>query len=296
MTPADKRMTELLDRWLKSLELHLKYADLPDADYFAVQPWPKHDRPTRWILELARQKTQELRSHQESRMAMGDSKFSESLELMGFLSNLVGSQHVERFIPLAEPEKEQSIPRPSAPVQPPAATKANGHAKPAATGNELDATREMPKVTASASTPAKRPPDPPPATKPTVAAKSTAPARDELDATREMPRVTATVATPAKRAADSPPPPKPTVATRPPAKVPKKAPVAPAPAGKPSASSAAVQKKVMADAVRLLKWGKEWHELVDLIARIADRPPAAEIRRILRTHKGEIEMQAEGDE
>ena len=40
MTPADKRMTELLDKWLTSLELHLKYADLPDADYFAVQPWP----------------------------------------------------------------------------------------------------------------------------------------------------------------------------------------------------------------------------------------------------------------
>jgi hypothetical protein len=44
--------------------------------------------------------------------------------------------------------------------------------------------------------------------------------------------------------------------------------------------------------VRLLKWGKPWHELADLIARIADRPSAAEIRKILRTHKPEIEEKA----
>ncbi len=254
MTPADKRMMELLDRWLTSLELHLKYADLPDADYFAVQPWPKHDRPTRWILELARQKTQELRSHQESRVAMGDSKFAESLELMGFLSNLVGSQHVQRFIPLAEPDKEQELPHPTAKTPPVAASRANGHAKPAA------------------------------------------PARDELDATREMPRVTAPPAAATRRPPEPPPAPRPAAAPKPAAKAAKKAPAAPAPTGKATTSSAAVQKKVMADAVRLLKWGKEWHELVDLIARIADRPPAAEIRRILRSHKAEIEMQAEGDE
>ncbi|MEY4933006.1 MAG: hypothetical protein RLZZ403_1326 [Pseudomonadota bacterium] len=254
MTPADKRMMELLDRWLTSLELHLKYADLPDADYFAVQPWPKHDRPTRWILELARQKTQELRGHQESRVAMGDSKFAESLELMGFLSNLVGSQHVQRFIPLAEPEKEQELPRPSAKSHPVASSKGNGHAKPA------------------------------------VAAS------DELDATREMPRVAAPPAAPTKRPPEPPPPPRPAAVPKPAAKAAKKAPAVPALVGKTSTSSAAVQKKVMADAVRLLKWGKEWHELVDLIARIADRPPAAEIRRILRSHKAEIEMQAEGDE
>ncbi len=254
MTPADKRMMELLDRWLTSLELHLKYVDLPDAEYFAVQPWPKHDRPTRWILELARQKTQELRSHQESRVAMGDSKFADSLELMGFLSNLVGSQHVQRFIPLAEPDKEQAVARPAPKPQPTAAAKANGHGKPAqATRDELDATREMPKVAAPPVAPRKLAPEPPPAPKPAAVPK------------------------PAPKAA-------------------KRSPATAAPAAKAPASPASVQKKVMADAVRLLKWGKEWHELVDLIARIADRPPAAEIRRILRTHKAEIEMQAEGDE
>jgi hypothetical protein len=45
----------------------------------------------------------------------------------------------------------------------------------------------------------------------------------------------------------------------------------------------------MADAVRLLSWGKPWHELAELIARMADRPPLAEIRKILRTHRATIE-------
>ncbi len=43
--------------------------------------------------------------------------------------------------------------------------------------------------------------------------------------------------------------------------------------------------KIIADAVRLLKWGKPWHELAELIARIAERPSAVEIRKVLRTHK-----------
>jgi hypothetical protein len=46
--------------------------------------------------------------------------------------------------------------------------------------------------------------------------------------------------------------------------------------------------------VRLLKWGKSWHELADLIARIAERPSAAEIRKVLRAKKTEIEEKASG--
>ena len=111
-----------------------------------------------------------------------------------------------------------------------------------------------------------------------------------------MPRVTPSRVAPSKRVAEPPPAAKPAVAPKPVPKLAKKAPAAAAPAAKAPASPAAVQKKVMADAVRLLKWGKEWHELADLIVRIADRPPAAEIRRILRSHKAEIEMQAESDE
>jgi hypothetical protein len=48
---------------------------------------------------------------------------------------------------------------------------------------------------------------------------------------------------------------------------------------------------VVADAVRLLKWGREWHELGEAIARMAGRPGVGEIRRILRAHKNAIEKQ-----
>jgi hypothetical protein len=51
------------------------------------------------------------------------------------------------------------------------------------------------------------------------------------------------------------------------------------------------EKTVVADAIRLLGWGREWHELPDLIGRMADRPAAGEIRRILRDHKAAIEKQ-----
>ena len=46
---------------------------------------------------------------------------------------------------------------------------------------------------------------------------------------------------------------------------------------------------VIADAIRLRKWGREWHELATTIARMAGRPELGEIRRILRTHKADIE-------
>ena len=50
--------------------------------------------------------------------------------------------------------------------------------------------------------------------------------------------------------------------------------------------------KIIADAIRLLKWGKSWHELAELIERIAERPPAAEIRKVLRANRSEIEAKA----
>ena len=61
MTPADRRITELIDKWLTSIELHLQYTELSDAAYARVQPWQRHDRPTRWVLEVARQKVLELK-------------------------------------------------------------------------------------------------------------------------------------------------------------------------------------------------------------------------------------------
>src|SRR4030095_6596216 len=109
MTPADRRITELIDKWLASIDLHLKYVELGDAAYARAQAWPKHDRPTRWVLEVARQKILELKAHCETRQAMGDSKFSESLELMAFLANLVGIQHIQRFVPLADPSRTEPV-------------------------------------------------------------------------------------------------------------------------------------------------------------------------------------------
>jgi hypothetical protein len=47
---------------------------------------------------------------------------------------------------------------------------------------------------------------------------------------------------------------------------------------------------VINDAVRLLNWGRPWHELAELVARIADRPKLPEVRRLLRSHRAAIEM------
>jgi hypothetical protein len=57
-------------------------------------------------------------------------------------------------------------------------------------------------------------------------------------------------------------------------------------------SAGTTDELVIADAVRLLKWGKEWHELAEAIARMAGRPAVADVRRMLRTHKTDIQKQA----
>jgi len=105
-TPADQRLLELLEKWLKSLELHLKYSSLNDESYSKIQPWPEHQRPTRWIIDLARQKAASLHAQVQDRIKVGDATFSDSLELTMFLANLVGSEQIERFIPLANTDTE----------------------------------------------------------------------------------------------------------------------------------------------------------------------------------------------
>ncbi|HMN43439.1 MAG TPA: hypothetical protein PKE27_02645 [Povalibacter sp.] len=248
MTPADRRITEQIDKWLTSVDLHLKYVELSDAAYARVQPWPKHDRPTRWVLEVARQKILELKSHCETRQAMGDGRFAESLELMAFLANLVGIQHIQRFVPLADPDK-------------------------ANTGTGASQTVEAPTIVKTAPVRTVRPAD---------------------DATREMPKLR--VPTPGKAATAPAPkaaPPVAKSASRPearPASRPAAATARPEPA--PKAVAADLKEKMLADAVRLLKWGKPWHELAELIGRIADRPAVPEIRKFLRTHKADIEARA----
>ena len=37
MTPADRRITELIDKWLASVDLHLQYVELSDAAYARAQ-------------------------------------------------------------------------------------------------------------------------------------------------------------------------------------------------------------------------------------------------------------------
>jgi hypothetical protein len=133
-TPADQRLLELLNKWLKSLELHAKYSSLDDDSYWKVQPWVEHQRPSRWIIDLAMQKTLALRAQVEERLKRDDTQYSDSLELMIFLANLVGSEHIERFIPVAEADNERALVKPDATATNAAIT--------------ATATREMPKFVA----------------------------------------------------------------------------------------------------------------------------------------------------
>lgn len=253
MTPADRRITELIDKWLASIDLHLKYVELSDAAYARVQAWPKHDRPTRWVLEVARQKILELKAHCETRQAMGDGKFSESLELMAFLANLVGIQHIQRFVPLADPSRTEPVSSTTANVEAVQPARPAPAAKPRPSGD--DTTREMPRIKAITPAPARTAPAPAPA---------------------------------------ATPPPKRTDGAKAPERAAAPAPARPAAAAKNAAPSvsADLRGKIIADAIRLLKWGKSWHELAELIERIAERPPAAEIRKVLRANRSEIEAKA----
>ena len=237
-TPADQRLLELLEKWLTSLELHSKYASLDDDSYSKVQPWPEHQRPSRWIIDLARQKALTLRTSLEERIKMGDAKFADSLELMTFLANLVGSEHIERFIPLADPATEHAL---GQATQDAPTLEAPG---PAATG-----TREMPKFVAGT-------PREPPST-----------------GTAQVARTERKVKAP---------------------------PVIPDPAPPPSAETASdrdgpsedVREQVIADAVRLVQWGRKWYELAEVIAKMADRPHLTDVRRILKDNKAVIDKKA----
>ena len=241
-TPADQRLLELLEKWLTSLELHAKYASLDDDSYSKVQPWPEHQRPSRWIIDLAKQKAITLRNSLEERIKMGDAKFSDSLELMTFLANLVGSEHIERFIPVADPATERTV---GHDTQNAPTVEAPG---PAASG-----TREMPKFMGGT------PREPPPSG-------------------------TAQVARTERKAKSAPP-------------------VQPEPASAdPPASSEAdaagqgpsedVREQVIADAVRLVQWGRKWYELAEVIAKMADRPHLTDVRRILKDNKAVIDKRA----
>ncbi len=247
-TPADQRLLELLGRWLESLELHAKYSSLDDDSYWKIQPWSEHQRPTRWIIDLAKQKTVALRAQVEQRARAGDSQFSDALELMAFLANLVGSEHIERFIPVAEARNERDLSSTSAAADASLDTSQMPTVAVPVTVSAT-ATREMPKFLGPKRTPAP--------------AATTQVARNE--------RKSAAALKPQPKAPAKPPP--------------KKSAAQPERPG-PSEEARA---QVIADAARLVQWGRKWFELPELIARMADRPALPEVRRILKENKVDIE-------
>jgi hypothetical protein len=64
------------------------------------------------------------------------------------------------------------------------------------------------------------------------------------------------------------------------------------PAGGGEAAGESAREQVIADAARLVQWGRKWFELAELIARMAGRPPLPEVRRILKDNKTAIEQKA----
>jgi hypothetical protein len=247
-SPADKRLLELLDKWLTSLDLHRKYSSLDDDSYWKIQPWIEHQRPNRWILDLAKQKAIALKAQVEERIKSGDAQFSDSLEMMIFLANLVGAEHIQRFIPMAETQNERQL------------TAAENTPESGVTG-----TREMPKFAAD-----KQP-----------AANSIANSQIARVERKGSPGPKAA----AKSAGKSPGKPAAAQATS------AQATSAHAAATDTGAALAA-REQVVADAVRLVQWGRKWFELPELVARMAGRPPLAEVRRILKENKPAIDEKA----
>jgi hypothetical protein len=209
-----ERMRSLLARWQLSLELHTRYLALDDAHYWHVQPWPPHERPAAWIVQLARQKVAELARALAEHDARGDFEFALCLEQMLFLANLVGLQPAGRHLPLADPQNEQ--PEVIAPAEP-ALTETTRPRLARGTGRQ-----------------------------------------------RKTGATTTVQARAFRNSANAPTPPPLNATARP----------------------------VVEDAIRLMQWGRKWHELGELIARLPQRPSVGDTRRILRTHRARIEAAA----
>jgi hypothetical protein len=128
-------------------------------------------------------------------------------------------------------------------------------------------------------------------------------------ATREMPKFLATKRAPpptgtaqvarTERKAAVPAKPAAKPAGKPPAKLArpsgKPAPkITPAPSEREDGPSEVARAQVIADAARLVQWGRKWYELPELIARMADRPSLPDVRRILKENKSAIDSKAGG--
>jgi hypothetical protein len=286
--PGDEtgQLESLLERWQTSLDLHAGYAALDEERYWHVQPWPKHERPQRWIIQLARKRILALKRIVQQRQAEGDRAFIEGIEIMSFLATLVGLTSVERFIPLATHETERRdvlAARPEAP-----AARAS-HAKPPALSKTIPGA-EPPRPR----TPPPREREPTSRTAENRKAVEAHPRTGEhkrtAETTRQMPQLPNSkvyrmlaaqrAGVPLKEPA---PPPQPRRdarrdPSRPATIKPKKAP----------STISAEEHVVIADAVRLLGWGRQWHELADMIARLSERPAPTEIRRVLKIYRDHI--------
>ncbi|HTU65793.1 MAG TPA: hypothetical protein VMF52_07580 [Steroidobacteraceae bacterium] len=262
---ADTEQIEsLLARWQASLDLHAKYAALDDARYWHVQPWPKHERPQRWIIQLARKRILALQRLTAQRRAEGDRAFIEGLEIMSFLATLVGLTSVERFLPLATPETER---RDVLTAKPAPASESPRPAKESAKESTAK-TVETKKLAESTS--------------------KTGEHRRTAETTRQMPQLPNSKVyrmLAAQRAGV------PLEPEKPPKREVRRDPNRPATIKpkKPPPGVTQAEHVVIADAVRLLGWGRQWHELADMIGRLAERPSPSEIRRILRTFRAQIE-------
>jgi hypothetical protein len=54
----------------------------------------------------------------------------------------------------------------------------------------------------------------------------------------------------------------------------------------------AMREQVIADAARLVQWGRKWYELAELISSMANRPSLIDVRRILKDNKTVIDKKA----
>jgi hypothetical protein len=235
------QLLALLERWQTSLDLHARYAALDDARYWHVQPWPKHERPQRWIIQLARKRILALKRLVTTRQAEGDREFLEGIETMGFLASLVGPNSMERQIPLATHETER---REVLAAKPEPAVR-----------RTAETTRQMPAL------PVARPD------------RTSATPRPVTPAPRPVAPLARPAAAPQVR--------------REPRREPQRAAAARAKKAAPMITQS--EHVVIADAVRLLGWGRQWHEIAEMITRLAERPAPSEIRRILRTYREHIE-------
>jgi hypothetical protein len=265
------QLESLLNRWQTSLDLHAKYAALDETRYWHVQPWPKHERPQRWIIQLARKRILALKRIVAQRQAEGDRAFIEGIEIMSFLATLVGLTSVERFIPLATPETER---RDVLAAKPGAAAAAESPKPKAQPVREVASrTAENRKVFETGA--------------------RTGEQRRTAETTRQMPQLPNSKVYRMLAAQRAGVPLKPQADAAPKKDV-RRDPARPATIKPKKIPSNVTQTEhlVIADAVRLLGWGRQWHELAEMISRLAERPAPSEIRRILRTYRAQIDAVA----